>query len=84
MSDVRIKTRVKIDEVISDHLYHGILPNGKRVLAFAQPLDQIPALQPGDDFGILFSLCNFDEGRLVPHDLKGIQFLGDIVESDMA
>ena len=68
MSDIRIQAPVIIREVITERTYTAELPNGKKVFAFAQPLDGIPALQPGDAFTVLMSPCNFDEGRLVPAD----------------
>jgi hypothetical protein len=37
-------------------------------------------LKVGDEYSVIMSLCNFDEGRLVPHDLKGAQVLHPIVE----
>jgi hypothetical protein len=73
MSDIRIQAPVIIREVLSERTYHAELPNGKRVLAFTQPLDGTPDLQPGDAYTVLLSPCNFDEGRLVPADLSGVQ-----------
>ena len=81
MSDVRIKTKVIIEEVISHNTYHATLPNGKRILAYTKPLDHIPLLEKGQEYGLLMSLCNFDEGRLVPQDLAGIRLENPVVES---
>lgn len=73
MSDIRIQAPVVIREVLSERTYTAELPNGKQILAFVQPLDGVPQLNPGDHYTVLLSLCNFDQGRLVPEDLKGVQ-----------
>lgn len=73
MSDIRIQAPVVIREVLSERTYMAELPNGKQVLAFAQPLDGIPPLNPGDHFTVLLSPCNFDQGRLVPADISGMK-----------
>ncbi len=80
MSDLRIKTQVIIKEVLNERSYRAELRNGKSIFAYAQTLDGIPDLQAGDEYSVIMSLCNFDEGRLVPHDLKGAQVLHPIVE----
>jgi hypothetical protein len=81
MSDLRIKTKVIITEVLNERSYHAKLRNGKSIFAYTQSLDGIPDLKVGDEYSVIMSLCNFDEGRLVPHDLKGAQVLHPIVES---
>lgn len=80
MSDVRIKTAVIIREAVNKNVYHATLPNGKTILAFARLSDNIPALKAGDRYHVLLSLCDFNEGRLVPADLKGIRVIHQIVE----
>lgn len=72
MSDLRIQAPVVIREVLSERTYMAELPNGKKLLAFAQPLDGTPILEAGDAYTVLLSPCNFDEGRLVPEDLSGL------------
>lgn len=73
MSDVRVLAPVTICDVVNERTYQATLPNGKKILAFAQGLDRIPPLQPGDAYHVLLSLCNFNEGRLIPGDLQGVQ-----------
>ena len=80
MSDVRIKTRVVIQEVLSERTYRAVLRNGKTILAYAQTLDNIPPLNVGDEYTVLMSLCDFDDGRLVPADLRTIRVEHPVVE----
>jgi hypothetical protein len=82
MSDVRIKARVVIREVLSASTYRATLPNGKRIVAYSRPLDAIPPLSVGDSYHVLLSLCDFNEGRLVPEDLNGIRLSCPIVVGD--
>lgn len=79
MSDLRLLAPVVIREVLTYRTYRAELPNGKGILAFAQDLDGIPPLNPGDDYHVLLSLCDFDEGRLVPGDLQGLQLSHPVV-----
>lgn len=81
MSDVRIKTRVIIRQVLDERTYRAELKNGKIILAFAQSLDGIPPLQVGDEYHVLMSLCDFEDGRLVPADHSGIRVEHPVVES---
>lgn len=80
MSDVRILTTVTIREVLSERTYRATLANGKVVLAFAQPLDNLPALHPGDRSKALLSLCDFHEARLVPDDLRRVRMEHPVVD----
>ena len=80
MSDVRIKAPVIIREIVSDSLYRAALPNGKPIHAFARPADRIPALSIGQHYHVLLSLCDFDEGRLVPEDMSGITVKHQVLE----
>lgn len=73
MSDIRLIAPVKIQEVLTHRTYRATLPNGKEIIAYAQGLDGIPPLNSGDDYHVLLSLCDFDEGRLIPGDLRGVQ-----------
>jgi hypothetical protein len=81
MSDVRIRTKVIISEVLSDRTYRASLKNGKSILAYAQSLDCIPPLKVGDEYHVLMSLCDFDDGRLVPEDLRTIRVEHPVVDS---
>jgi hypothetical protein len=71
--DVRILTTVTIREVLDGRTYRATLANGKQVLAYAQPLDHVPPLLPGDRPKALISLCNFNDVRLLPEDMSGVQ-----------
>ena len=73
MSDIRIQAPVTIRESLGEGKYRASLPNGKIIFAFSQPLDNLPEFFPGDEFSVLLSPCNFDEGRLVPPDLQGVK-----------
>lgn len=81
MSDIRIKTRVTIREALDHRTYHAELKNGKIILAYAQSLDGIPPLSVGDEYHVLMSLCDFDDGRLVPADLSGLRLDHPVIES---
>ncbi|CAN5903101.1 hypothetical protein BH11VER1_BH11VER1_40460 [soil metagenome] len=81
MSDIRIQASIVIREVLDSRTYEAELPNGKRILAYAQPLDRIPVMKIGDIGSVLLSLCDFNEGRLVPDDLKGIRVENPVVRS---
>ncbi|MEY4484046.1 MAG: hypothetical protein RL693_1498 [Verrucomicrobiota bacterium] len=81
MSDVRIQASVVIREVLDGRTYKAELPNGKLILAYAQPLDRMPVMKPGDNGSVLLSLCDFNEGRLVPEDLKGIRVENPVIRS---
>ena len=81
MSDVRIKTKVIIREVLNERTYRASLKNGKTILAYAQSLDRIPKLDVGDEYCVLLSLCDFEDGRLVPADLQGVRVDHPIIES---
>ncbi len=81
MSDVRIQASVIIREVLDGRTYKASLPNGKIILAYAQPLDRIPVMVVGDVGSVLLSLCDFDEGRLVPEDLKGVRVDNPVIRS---
>lgn len=78
--DVRILTTVTIQEVLDGRTYRATLANGKRILAFAQPLDHVPQLRPGDRSKAILSLCNFNEARLLPDDLTGVRIEHPIVD----
>jgi hypothetical protein len=80
MSDVRIKAPVIIREAINKNVYRASLPNGKIILAFARPSDKIASLNAGDRYHVLLSLCDFNEGRLVPEDLKGVSVIHAVVD----
>ena len=78
--DVRILTTVTIQEVLDGRTYRATLANGKRVLAFAQPLDRVPPLQVGDRSKAIFSLCDFNEARLLPEDLTHVRMDHPIID----
>lgn len=78
--DVRILTTVTIQEVLDGRSYRATLANGKRVLAFALPLDRVPTLQVGDRSRAILSLCDFNEARLIPDDLTGVRIEHPIVD----
>lgn len=73
MSDIRLLAPVTIREVLTHRTYRATLPNGKEIIAYAQGLDGIPPLNSGDHYHVLLSLCDFDEGRLIPEDMKNVQ-----------
>lgn len=81
MSDIRIQASIVIREVLDGRTYKAELPNGKLILAYAQPLDRMPLMKAGDVGSVLLSLCDFNEGRLVPDDLKGIRVENPVVRS---
>ncbi|HSJ01742.1 MAG: hypothetical protein ACAI34_06560 [Verrucomicrobium sp.] len=81
MSDVRLLAPVTIREVLTHRTYRATLPNGKEILAYAQGLDGIPPLQTGDAYHVLLSLCDFDEGRLIPENLQGVQVSHPVVRA---
>lgn len=81
MSDIRIQSCVVIREVLDGRTYRAELPNGKHILAYAQPLDRMPLMKVGDSGSVLLSLCDFNEGRLVPDDLKGIRVENPVIRS---
>ncbi len=78
--DIRILTTVRISEVLSGRTYRALLANGKTVLAFAQELDRVPTLAPGDRCRALLSLCDFDEARLIPDNLDGVMINHAIID----
>lgn len=80
LGDVRILTTVTIQEVLDGRSYRAALANGKRVLAFAQPLDRVPPLQVGDRSKAILSLCDFNEARLLPEDMTGVRVDHPIVD----
>lgn len=81
MSDIRIQASVIIREVLDGRTYRAALPNGKLILAYAQPLDRMPAMKTGEIGSVLLSLCDFNEGRLVPADLKDIRVGNPVIRS---
>lgn len=83
MSDVRIQSRVVIQERLGETTYRATLPNGKEILAFTRERDGIPDLNPGDPYTVLLSLCNFNEGRLVPDDYTGIKISHPVIRGDV-
>jgi hypothetical protein len=78
--DVRILTTVTIQEVLDGRTYRATLANGKRVLAFAMPLDRVPPLQVGERSKAILSLCDFNEARLLPEDMTGVRVDHPIVD----
>jgi hypothetical protein len=78
--DVRILTTVTIQEVLDGRSYRATLANGKRVLAFAMPLDRVPPLEVGDRSKAILSLCDFNEARLIPDDLTGVRIEHPIID----
>jgi len=82
MSDVRIQAPVVIREVLSPSTYRATLPNGKEIMAYTRPLDHIPALTVGQEYTVLLSLCDFNEGQLVPPDLHGIRLANPVVNGE--
>lgn len=78
--DVRILTTVTIQKVLDGRSYRATLANGKRVLAFAMPLDRVPPLQVGDRSKAILSLCDFNEARLLPEDMTGVRVDHPIID----
>jgi hypothetical protein len=82
MSDIRIRTTVRIHEVLSHRAARATLRNGKIILAYVEPGDDRPPLQLGERCSVLLSLCDFNEGRIVPHDLSRVSVKHAIIEGD--
>lgn len=78
--DVRILTTVTIREVLDKRSYRATLANGKRVLAFAMPLDRVPPLRVGDRSKAILSLCDFNEARLLPEDMTSVRVDHPIID----
>jgi hypothetical protein len=78
--DVRILTTVTIQEVLDGRSYRATLANGKRILAFAMPLDRVPPLQVGDRSKAILSLCDFNEARLLPGNMSGVRVDHPVVD----
>ena len=78
--DVRILTTVTIQEVLDGRSYRATLANGKRILAFAMPLDRVSPLQVGDRSKAILSLCDFNEARLLPEDMTGLRLDHPIID----
>lgn len=84
MSDLRIRTTVEIRQVLNERTYRAALRNGKIILAYMENLDQIPPLAVGEKCSVLLSLCDFNEGRIVPADMSRVRVEHPIVEGDPA
>jgi hypothetical protein len=84
MSDVRIRTTVRIREVLSDRAARATLRNGKMILAYVEPGDSLPPLAVGEQCSVLLSLCDFGEGRIVSDDLNQVSVKHSIIEGDSA
>ena len=80
MSDVRIRTRAVVREVLSGRTCRAALRNGKVILAYAEPLDRLPPPQLGQSVTVLLSLCDFSEGRIVPEDLSRVRVEHPLVD----
>ena len=80
MSDVRIRTTAVIQQVLGERTCCAVLRNGKKVLAYVQPLDRRQDLREGDTCHVLLSLCNFNEGRIVPEDLPPVRVSHPIID----
>jgi hypothetical protein len=63
-SDVRIKGRVVIREILKERITRATLPNGKEIIAYVHQQDPLPELRVGDEWTVELSLCNFSRGRL--------------------
>lgn len=83
MSDLRIRTTVEIRQVLNERTYRAALRNGKIILAYMENLDQIPPLAVGEKCSVLLSLCDFNEGRIVPADMSRVRVEHPIVEGDV-
>jgi hypothetical protein len=83
MSDVRIRTTVSIREVLSERTGRATLRNGKIILAYVEPGDNLPPLVAGQQCSVLLSLCDFSEGRIVPDDLSHVSVKHAIIEGDV-
>jgi hypothetical protein len=84
MSDIRIRTVARIREVLSERAARAVLRNGKMILAYVEPGDNVPPLTVGEPCSVLLSLCDFSEGRIVPDDLSRVRVKHAIVEGDAA
>jgi hypothetical protein len=84
MSDIRIRTTVRIREVLSERTARAALRNGKIILAYVEPGDHLPPLAAGERCSVLLSLCDFSEGRIVPDDLSHVNVKHAIIEGDPA
>lgn len=82
MSDLRIRTTVEVREVLTERTYRAALRNGKVILAYMENLDRLPPLAVGDRCSVLLSLCDFNEGRIVPEDMSRVRVEHPIVEGD--
>jgi hypothetical protein len=82
VSDIRIRTTVRIREVLSERTATASLRNGKVILAYVEPGDPVPRLVAGERCSVLLSLCDFSEGRIVPDDLGQVSVKHAIVEGD--
>jgi hypothetical protein len=82
MSDVRIRTMVRIQEVLSERAARAVLRNGKMILAYVEPGDSLPPLVAGERRSVLLSLCDFGEGRIVSDDLSRVRVKHAIIEGD--
>jgi hypothetical protein len=84
MSDIRIRTRAVIREVLSERTCRAALRNGKLIFGYTEPGDVLPPLAAGERCTVLLSLCDFSEGRIVPDDLGSVVMRHPIVEGDPA
>ncbi|MFZ4763669.1 MAG: hypothetical protein ACOYMN_01845 [Roseimicrobium sp.] len=80
MSDLRIRTTAVIAKVLTERTCEATLRNGKRILAFVQPLDRRGDLREGERCYVLLSLCNFNEGRIVPEDISQVRVENPVVD----
>lgn len=80
MSDVRIRTAAVIEEVLGERTCRAVLRNGKRILAYVQPLDRREDLRQGETCHVLLSLCNFNEGRIVPKDMTTVRVSHPVID----
>lgn len=84
MSDIRIRTRAVIREVLSERTCRATLRNGKVIFGYTEPGDALPPLVAGERCTVLLSVCDFSEGRIVLDDLEAIVIRHPIVEGDPA
>jgi hypothetical protein len=82
MSDLRIRTKAVIREVLGERTCRAVLRNGKVILGYKEPGDSLPPLVVGERRSVLLSLCDFSEGRIVPDDLSRIRIRHPIKEGD--
>lgn len=80
MSDVRIRTSAVIQQVLGERTCRATLRNGKSILAYVQPLDLREELREGDTCHVLLSLCNFNEGRIVPKDITTVRVSHPVID----